>query len=229
MIKDPPLVTMRRNFPRPTTEQLGAFAGVQTGFIVDAMNGRGALDYRIKPISNDQATFHGVAITSDNGPADNLGLFCAMEIAQPGDVMIAATDEFTATAVSGDLMIGMGKNKGIAAFVTDGCVRDITGIRDVGVPCFSLGVTPNSPVRNGPGTVGLPVVIGGVAVSTGDIVVGDIDGVVVVPHDDIDNVIASLTDILTAESEMVAKVKDGLSTAPFIAEFMTGGQIEELD
>ena len=120
-------------------------------------------------------------------------------------------------------------NKGISAFVTDGCVRDITGIRDVGVPCFSLGVTPNSPVRNGPGTVGLPVVIGGVAVSPGDIVVGDIDGVVVVPHDDIDNVIASLTDILTAESEMVSKVKDGLSTAPFIAEFMASGQIEELD
>ena len=73
------------------------------------------------------------------------------------------------------------------------------------------------------------MVIAGVAVSPGDIVVGDIDGVVVVPHDDIDNVIASLTDILTAESEMVAKVKDGLSTAPFIAEFMTSGQIEELD
>ena len=225
MIKDPPLVTMRRNFPRPTTEQLGAFAGVQTGFIVDAMNGRGALDYRIKPISNDQATFHGVAITSDNGPADNLGLFCAMEIAQPGDLMIAATDEFTSSAVSCDLMIGMGKNMGIAAFVTDGCVRDITGIRNVGIPCFSLGVTPNSPVRNGHGTVGLPIVIGGVAVSPGDIVVGDIDGVVVVPHDDIDNVIASLTDILTAESEMVSNVKNALSTTQFIAQFLSVSHI----
>ena len=229
MIKDPPLVTMRRNFPRPTTEQLDAFAGVQTGFIVDAMNGRGALDYRIKPICNDQAIFHGIAITSDNGPADNLGLFCAMEIAQPGDVMMAATNEFTGTAVSGDLMIGMGKNKEITAFVTDGCVRDITGIRDVGIPCFSLGVTPNSAVRNGPGTVGLPVVIGGVTVLSGDIVIGDIDGVVVVPHDEIDNVITNLTNIRTAEAEMAAKVNDGLSTAPFISEFMASGQIEEAD
>ena len=229
MIEDPPLLTMRRNFSRPTAEQLAAFEGVQTGFVVDAMQGRGALDFRIKPIDNGQATFHGVAVTSDNGPADNLAVFCSGEIVQPGDVLMAATDGFMATAVSGDLMLGMFKNKGAAAFVTDGCVRDIAGIREVSLPCFSAGVTPNSPVRNGPGTVGLPVVIGGVAVSTGDIVVGDIDGVVVVPHDDIDNVIASLTDILTAESEMVAKVKDGLSTAPFIAEFMTSGQIEELD
>ena len=69
MIEDPPLLTMRRNFSRPTAEQLAAFEGVQTGFVVDAMQGRGALDFRIKPIDNGQATFHGVAVTSDNGPA----------------------------------------------------------------------------------------------------------------------------------------------------------------
>tara|TARA_B100000686_G_scaffold348877_1_gene440980 strand:+ start:263 stop:952 length:690 start_codon:yes stop_codon:yes gene_type:complete len=229
MIKDPPLVTMCRSFVRPTPEQLDAFVGIQTGFIVDAMNGRGALDYRIKPISNSQASFCGVAVTSDNGPADNLGLFCAMEIAQSGDVMMAATDEFTATAVSGDLMIGMGKNKGISAFVTDGCVRDINGIKEVGIPCFSLGVTPNSPVRNGPGIVGLPVVIGGVTVSSGDIVVGDIDGVVVIPYAQIDPVIARLSDVRKAESELVVLVNQGLSTAPFIAEFMASGQIEQID
>ena len=97
------------------------------------------------------------------------------------------------------------------------------------IVCNVREAAPNSPVRNGPGTVGLPVVIGGVTVSSGDIVIGDIDGVVVVPHDDIDNVITNLTNISTAEAEMVAKVNDGLSTAPFISEFMASGQIEEAD
>ena len=81
----------------------------------------------------------------------------------------------------GDLLLGMMKNRGVVAFVTDGFVRDIPGLRAVGLPCFAAGVTPNSPVRSGPGTVGLPTVVGGVAVGPGDIVVGDQDGVVVVP------------------------------------------------
>jgi len=229
MIEDPPLLTLRRNFPRPTAEQLAAFADVPTGFLVDAMKGRGALHHRIKPIDDDKARFHGTAITCDNGPADNLGAFCAIEVAAPGDVVLAAADGFEATAVSGDLMLGMAKNKGVAAFVTDGLVRDITGIREVGMPCFAAGVTPNSPVRNGPGTVGQPIVIGGVAADAGDIVVGDMDGVVVVPHAKIDGVIGALTDIRAAEKEMDAKVRSGMATAPFITDFFASGRIQEID
>lgn len=229
MIEDPPLMTIRKNFPRPSAEQLAAFQGVPAGFIVDAMQGRGAVDYRIKPISEDQAQFAGVAVTCDNGPADNLAAFCAFEITEPGDVVMAATDSFTATAVSGDLMLGMARNKGCAAFVTDGLVRDIEGIIDVGMPCFAMGVTPNSPVRNGPGSVGEPIVIGGVAVSSGDIVVGDINGVVVVPHAMIDHIIAQLEEIKAAEAEMDAKVKDGMTTPPFIEAFMNSGQVKMMD
>lgn len=229
MIEDPPLLTLRRNFARPTESQVAAFEGVPTGFVVDAMNGRGALDCRIKPISETQARFHGVAVTCDNGPADNLAAFFATEIAVPGDVIVAATDAFMATAVAGDLMLGMARNKGAAAFVTDGLVRDITGIRDVGMPCFSAGVTPNSPVRNGPGTVGQPIVVGGVRVDAGDIIVGDIDGVVVVPHGAIDDVISRLAEIRAAEKELDAQVRDGLTTPPFLQAFYDSGQIQEID
>lgn len=229
MIEDPPLMTIRKNFPRPTAGQLAAFQGAPAGFIVDAMQGRGALDYRIKPISGDQAVFAGVAVTCDNGPADNLATFCAFEIAGPGDVVMAATDGFTATAVSGDLMLGMARNKGCAAFVTDGLVRDIEGIIEVGMPCFAMGVTPNSPVRNGPGAVGGPIVIGGVSVNSGDIVVGDVNGIVVAPYAKIDHVIAQLEEIKAAEAEMDAKVKAGMTTPPFIEEFMNSGQVNEAD
>ena len=181
MIEDPPLLTVRRRFARPTRAQLDAFAGVPTGFVADAMNGRGALDARIKPIGRTPASFHGVAITCHAGPADNLALFGALAYGEPGDVMVCATDGFAETAVTGDLLLGMARNRGLAGFVTDGMVRDVPGIEAVGLPCFAAGVTPNSPARNGPGTVGMPVVVGGVAVGPGDVVVGDGDGIVVVP------------------------------------------------
>ena len=101
MIEDPPLLTVRRSFSRPSAAQLAAFAGTPTGFVADAMNGRGALDHRIKPIGRTPAVFAGVAITCHAGPADNLALFGALANGVPGDIMVCATDGFAATAVTG--------------------------------------------------------------------------------------------------------------------------------
>jgi len=110
----------------------------------------------------------------------------------------------------------MARNCGAVAFVTDGCVRDIPGLREVGLPCFALGVTPNSPASEGPGTVGFPVVLAGAAIATGDILVGDQDGVVVVPFERIDEVLVRLDAVRTAEAELDAKVKAGLRLPPFL-------------
>ncbi|MBM3478527.1 MAG: RraA family protein [Alphaproteobacteria bacterium] len=229
MIEDPPLLTVRRRFARPTRAQLDAFAGVPTGFVADAMNGRGALDARIKPIGRTPASFHGVAITCHAGPADNLALFGALAHGEPGDVMVCATDGFAETAVTGDLLLGMARNRGLAGFVTDGMVRDVPGIEAVGLPCFAAGVTPNSPVRNGPGTVGMPVVLGGVAVGSGDIVVGDGDGIVVVPFAAIEAVIARLVAVKAAEAALDAKVRGGLQLPNFIRAMMDAGRFREVD
>ncbi|HEX9852669.1 MAG TPA: RraA family protein, partial [Woeseiaceae bacterium] len=169
MIKDPPLLTIRRNFPRPQSEVIAAFANVPTGHAVDAMGGRGALDYRIKPLTPTTSVMVGVAITCHCGPADNLALFAALDAATSGDILVAATDSFTATSVTGDLLMGMARNRGILGLVTDGLVRDLVGIIGVGLPVYCAGLTPNSPARNGPGTVGIPVVVGGVAIDSGDV------------------------------------------------------------
>lgn len=229
MIEDPPLLTVRRRFARPTRAQLDAFAGVPTGFVADAMNGRGALDARIKPIGRTPASFHGVAITCHAGPADNLALFGALAYGEPGDVMVCATDGFAETAVTGDLLLGMARNRGLVGFVTDGMVRDVPGIEAVGLPCFAAGVTPNSPVRNGPGTVGMPVVVGGVAVGPGDIVVGDGDGIVIVPFAAIDAVAERLVAVKAAEAALDAKVRGGLQLPDFIRSMIDAGRFREVD
>lgn len=228
MIEDPPLLQIRHNFPRPTPVQVKAFSGLQTGFVVDALNGRGALDLHIKPISNVR-TFCGVGLPCHAGANDNLAAFGTLTMAQPGDVVLCATESFSVASVLGDLLFGMMKNVGVIAFVTDGLVRDQEGIRAVGLPCFAAGVSPNSPVRSGPGTVGLPIVIGGVAVGPGDIVIGDEDGVVVVPFKQIDATIKRLEGVRAAEADLDAKVKGGLRVPSFIQTMVDSGKFLNVD
>jgi 4-hydroxy-4-methyl-2-oxoglutarate aldolase len=225
MITDPPLLRIRRKFPRPSNEILAAFAGVPTGFVTDAMNGRGALDYRIKPVVPMKEVMVGIAMTCDCGPADNLALFGAMAIAEPGDVLLAATDGFTETSVTGDLLIGMAKNRGARGVVTDGIGRDVPGILAVGLPFYCMGINPNSPARNGPGTVGHPIVIGGVSVMPGDIVIGDGDGIVIVPRLDVDMVLKRLIDIKAAEATLDAKVKGGLQVPDFVKAILESDRV----
>jgi 4-hydroxy-4-methyl-2-oxoglutarate aldolase len=228
MIKDPPVLTIRRNFPRPAAADITAFANIPTGYVVDALGGRGALDYRIKPQVPQKATMVGVAVTCDCGPADNLALFGALEVAKAGDVLVAATDGFTATALVGDLFMGMARNRGIKGLVTDGLARDLPGILDVGLPIYCAGITPNSPARNGPGTVGLPVVLGGVTVESGDIIVGDLDGVVVVRQNEAAAVIEKLAEVRAAEAALEAKVKGGLEVPDFIKTMLASSRVAEI-
>ncbi|MDQ0391437.1 RraA family protein [Labrys monachus] len=228
MIEDPPLLQIRRRFNRPTAAQVQAFAGLQTGFVVDALGGRGALDRHVKPIGGS-APFCGVALPCFCGPDDNLAAFGTLSVAQPGDVVLAAAEGFDKAAVIGDLMLGMMKNVGIAAFVTDGCVRDQRGLQAVGLPCYAAGVTPNSPVRNGPGTVGFPTVVGGVTVRAGDIVLGDEDGVVVVPAERIEATIARIEVVRAAEAAFEAKVKAGLKIPDFVQALIDSGKFLDVD
>jgi 4-hydroxy-4-methyl-2-oxoglutarate aldolase len=228
MIKDPPVLKIRRGFARPSQELLAGFAGVPTGYVVDAMGGRGCLDYRIKPLVADSTVMVGPAITCHAGPADNLALFGALHAAKRGDILVAATDAFTATCVTGDLLLGMARNRGVAGFVTDGLIRDIVGILAVGMPVYCAGVTANSPARNGPGTVGLPIVIGDVPIGSGDILVGDRDGVVVVPLAEAADVLAKLGQVKAAEASLDALVRGGLEIPDFVTAIVESDRVEEI-
>ena len=124
MLKDPPLLTVRRTFQRPPRELIAKLDGAQTGHIVDAMQGRAALDHRIKPVDPECAQFVGPALTCQTGADDNLAILAALVLAEPGDVIVAAADGFSTTAVVGDNVTMMAKNKGVVAIVIDGMARD---------------------------------------------------------------------------------------------------------
>jgi len=209
MLDNPPLVTIHRGFRRPDPRLVEGFRGAQTSHLADAMDGRGALDYRIKPVDHENASFVGPAITAFAYPADVLAVFAALREAQPGDVIVCANDAFTKTAVIGDLAAGMMKNAGVAAFVTDGLARDKAGIIAAGLPLFCAGIQPNSPALNGPGVVGAPITLGDVRVDPGDVIVGDADGVVVVPAHRLAIVLERLQRVQHAETLAVQRVLEG--------------------
>jgi 4-hydroxy-4-methyl-2-oxoglutarate aldolase len=228
MLKDPPLLTIRREFPRPPRDLLATLKGAQTGHIVDAMQGRAALDHHIKPVDPECAQFVGPALTCQTGADDNLAILAALVLAQPGDVIIAAADGFSSTAVVGDNVTMMAKNKGIAAIVIDGMARDSSGIVPVGLPVFSRGITPNSCVRSGPGKVGVPIVCGGVAVQPGDAVLGDRDGVVVVPRAELEAIVAALDEIRRMEQETQKKIRAGMTHLDSIAALLKSDKVSYL-
>jgi 4-hydroxy-4-methyl-2-oxoglutarate aldolase len=115
-------------------------------------------------------------------------------------------------------MAGMARNAGIAAIVTDGLVRDLDGLDSVGIPVFALGVTPNSPQKNGPGSVGLPIVVGGMAVAPGDVVCGDRDGVAIVARERAAEVAQGLDAVRRREAAVEEAIRAGAREPGWLAE-----------
>ena len=232
MIEEPVKLTIKKPTRRPSQKQIEAFQGVATGFVVDAMDGIGALTSNIKPVG-DGRDLHcmaaGPALTADNRPGDVLALFAALNFIQKGDIVVGAFSGYQGCAACGDRVAGMMRNSGAAAYITDGPVRDYQGIVDAGLPMWCTGITPNSPVAQGPGKVGLPVQIGGMEVETGDMIVADRDGVVVVPFEIIDEVISRVIRIKGLEASLDKQVEDGLKVFPATLELLDSPQTRYVD
>ena len=228
MIGEPVELIVRKHFERPSGEQVKMFQGVPTGFVVDAQNGTGALDWRIKPLDANMR-FAGPAMTADAEPRDCLPVQPAIALSRPGDVLVISNGGYDGAAVIGDNVTAMARNQGLAAIVTDGLVRDIEGILAAGIPVFCCGVSPNSPYARGPGRVGLPIAISRSVIQPGDMVVGDGDGVVVISRGDIDRVIASLKTMKEIEVELESKIKGGLCYAPWGDDYLKSDRTRYLD
>ena len=125
--------------------------------------------------------------------------------------------------------MGMMKNAGAAGFVTDGEMRDYEGIVEVGLPAWCTGLSPNSPYSNGPARVGFGAVVGGRRIDSGDLIVADRNGVVVVPFAQIDRVAARLAEIAELEAALDAKVAAGHHAMPAIDELIATGRAKVLD
>lgn len=231
MIEEPPVLTIARTLRRPSEAQIAAFRGVPTSVVADALPG-GALSAAIQPIGGGvDLACHAVgpALTADCGPADILATFAALSFVRPGDVIVAAFGTHQGCAAMGDRLAGMMRNAGAAGFVTDGPVRDYAGVVAAGLPVWCSGLTPASPYSNGPGAVGLPVQIGGQEVETGDMVIADRDGVVVVPFERIDAVIERVRRVRELETQLDAQVANGLKAFAPVTALLASDRVRYVD
>ena len=210
-------IIFRKNWTRVTDETLAQFRGIPSGFLVDARGRSGALDYRIKPFTKN-ASFTGSALTVRVRPWDNLAAHVALDFVERGDVLMISAGGASQASVIGEKYLGMARNKGAVAVVVDGMARDIRNFDEMGIPAFARGVTPNSYFKDGPGEVGVPISMGGVAVSSGDIVVGDEDGVVVVPGYLLESSAEALRAIIESEDETLSAIMAGGEKPPAMAE-----------
>ncbi|WP_224826771.1 RraA family protein [Cognatishimia sp. MH4019] len=229
MIKEPKLLTVASTLLRPSDAQIAAFQGVPTGQVCDALGGGGALASNIVPISTGSdldCIAAGPAVTAQNRPGDLLGTLAALSLIQAGDILIGSVSGYQGCGAAGDLVMGMLKNAHGAGFVTDGPVRDYKGIVAVGLPVWCTGLNPASPVTSGPGTAGLPVTIGHQTIHSGDMVVADRDGVVVVPFDKIDQTLAALGAIQSSETAYEAEIAAGRKVSQKALDAFTDGRAE---
>ena len=193
---------------RAPDELLDRFHGLGTGPVCDALGRFAAMDYRIKPLDPNMELV-GSALTVWTRPCDNLAIYKALEMAQPNDVLVIATNGHTTNSVWGELTTLVGRARGLAGMVTDGTVRDSREIIEIGMPIFARGLTPNSPFKNGPAKINVPVTCGGISVSPGDIVVGDADGIVVVPLESAKASLEQVAAIHAKEAAVRAEIEAG--------------------
>ncbi len=123
----------------------------------------------------------GTAVTVKTRNGDNLAIHAALRVARPGDVIVVDGGGDTSQALIGEIILAHAESLGVAGFVIDGAIRDVGAIRTSSMPCYARGVTHRGPYKNGPGAINVPVSIGGLIISPGDLVVGDEDGVVALP------------------------------------------------
>lgn len=205
----PPHVTTRiPRGHRASIERLGAFSAAT---IHEAQGRRGAVASSIKPIDRGMS-FVGSAFTVVCAPRDNLMLQVAIHYAQPGDVLVVSAGELTDAGTFGGVLGNACKAKGIAALVTDSGVRDTRELRELGLPVFSGSISIRGTVKETLGHVNQPLVFGGELIRPGDVVKGDVDGVVVVRREEVDDVIALSADRDAKEEELIELYKQGRTT-----------------
>lgn len=153
-----------------------------TTAISDVLKGMNNLDPAIKPLKED---YHiaGNAYTVELAVGDNLHLLKALKEAKPGDILVVDVKGDTYRAIAGDFVVGMMQTLELGGLVVDGVIRDIIDIKKLNFPVFSKGSTVASGSKNGPGATNIPISCGGASVKPGDIIVGDVDGVVAIPRE----------------------------------------------
>lgn len=193
---------------RVAAHHVQAFQGLPVANISDCMARMSAAGARLRPM-HQGGSLAGPALTVKTRPGDNLMIHKALTLAEPGDVIVVDAGGDLSNALFGEIMVATAVKLGVAGVVLNGAVRDSKEIGQGRFPLYAAGVTHRGPYKDGPGEINVPVAIDGMVIQPGDLVVGDADGLLCIPYEDVEEILAATHRKIAAEKKTLADIEAG--------------------
>jgi len=184
------------------------FIGVPVANVSDCMSRLFAGGARLRPMHSGRP-MSGPALTVRTRPGDNLMIHKALHMAEPGDIIVVDAGGDLTNALIGELMVSTAIQRRLGGFVIDGAIRDARALREGDFPVFAAGVTHRGPYRDGPGEINVPIALDGMVIEPGDLIIGDDDGVLCVPFDQVQSMLEAARKKSDAEARAATAIAAG--------------------
>ncbi|KIZ51769.1 hypothetical protein UM91_06820 [Pseudomonas oryzihabitans] len=198
-------------------EWLARYREVPVANVSDSMNRMTAGGSRLRPMHR-QGVLAGPALTVKARPGDNLMLHYALDIAEPGDVIVVDAGGDLTNALIGEMMVAYAVKRGVAGIVINGAIRDAANIGAGDFPLFAAGISHRGPYKDGPGEINVPIAIDGMVIEPGDLIIGDDDGLLCVPYDQVAEVYDRATAKHAAEEKQMRQIAEGTNDRSWVLE-----------
>lgn len=198
-------------------DMVDKFKALPVANVSDCMARLSGFGPRIRPLHR-RGGLAGPAVTVRTRPGDNLMIHKALDVAEPGDVVVVEAGGDLTNSLMGELMLSHAIKRGIAGVVIDGAVRDLDWIRAHDFPVFAAGVTHRGPYRNGPGEINVPISIDGTIVHPGDLVLGDADGALAIAIDEAEEIYAAAVAKHDVETRQLLAIDAGTNDRSWVDE-----------
>lgn len=218
----------KRQMPDKTL--IERLAQIPAANIADTMGRSCAMHPRIRLMSGFSGIFAGPALTVKARAGDNLFIHQALDMAEPGDVIVVSNEEDQRRSLMGEIMFTYAMNqRRLGGLVLDGPVRDVDALRAMPLPVYATGSTPGGPYKEGPGEINVPIACGGVSVNPGDIILGDLDGIIVIPQKDAQAVLEAAEELHKADASKVLAAQNGTANRAWVMKTLEAKKTEFID
>ncbi|MGE4282752.1 MAG: RraA family protein [Clostridia bacterium] len=214
----------------PSKEIVEGFKNLHAASVADCMGRLPAMSWQINLLSNpSKEIMCGVALTVKARSGDNLALHKALNMAGEGDVIVVSNEGERNRSLMGENMISFAKFNRVEGIVVDGPIRDMDAVAKLDWHIFATGATPNGPFKEGPGEVNVPIACGGVMVNPGDIILGDADGVIVIPKEAAPEVLKKASEFAEIDSGKTVLARKGELNRSWVDKALDSKECEIID